>query len=269
MTSIKTKIHDSLNIRERGGKLSRAINQVSLYLIAANVIAVILETEDSIYMNFNSFFVVFEIVSVIIFSIEYVLRIWSCVADEKYSGSVKGRIRFAISPMALVDLFAILPFYLPMLIPMDLRFLRALRLFRIFRVLKIGRYSKAVQILARVFMAKKEELLITIVAVSVLLIISSSLMYYLERDAQPDAFSSIPAALWWGIITLSTVGYGDVYPVTAFGKRLGMMVAISGIGMFALPAGILGSGFVEYVQSKKKSSQTCPHCGRRIDIDIM
>jgi len=135
---------------------------------------------------------------------------------------------------------------------------------RIFRLFKLGRYSSAMKTMARVLRNKKEELGITIFIVLLLLIIASSLMYFVENPVQPEVFSSIPAAMWWGVETLTTVGYGDVIPQTALGKALGMVIAILGIGMFALPAGILGSGFFEEVQSKRRESEVCPHCGKEI-----
>jgi len=141
-----------------------------------------------------------------------------------------------------------------MIIPLDLRFIRAVRLFRLFRLFKMGRYSKAVFIFKKVLKEKKEELVLVIFVVLLLLIIFSSLMYFIEKEAQPEAFSSIPEAMWWGIITLTTVGYGDVYPITPLGKILGALIAFLGIGMFALPAGILGSGLVEVVREKEMNN---------------
>lgn len=182
-----------------------------------------------------------------------------------------------LTPLAMIDLFAILPFYLPMIIPLDLRFIRAVRLFRLFRLFKIGRYSKALSLLKKVLKDKKEELILIIFVVFLLLIIFSSLMYFIEKEAQPEAFSSIPEAMWWGIITLTTVGYGDVYPITPLGKILGALIAFLGIGMFALPAGILGSGLVEVVRKKEVNTDksieelgvnktaTCSNINKKID----
>jgi voltage-gated potassium channel len=160
---------------------------------------------------------------------------------------------------------AILPFYLPMIITLDLRFIRAVRLFRLVRIFKMGRYSESLRLLENVFKEKKEALLITIFMVFILLVIASSLMYFVENEAQPEVFSSILKAMWWGVATLTTVGYGDIYPVTLIGKILGGAIAILGIGMFALPAGILGSGFVEQIQRTRSKSRVCPHCGKDID----
>jgi voltage-gated potassium channel len=169
--------------------------------------------------------------------------------------------------MAIVDLLAILPFYAPMVVRLDLRFLRALRLIRILRLLKLGRYSQAMQTIARVVVAKKEELLVTAFVVFILLLLGSAGLYYAEHDAQPEAVPSIPAAMWWGVVTLSTVGYGDIVPVTPAGRFLGAVVALLGIGMFALPTGILGAAFVEEVRRRRAATRVCPHCGRSLPPD--
>ena len=163
--------------------------------------------------------------------------------------------------MALVDLAAILPFYLPMVLMLDLRFVRAIRLMRLFRLFKMGRYSQSLKMIINVFRAKKPELMISLAVLSILLIFASSLMYYCEHEAQPDNFSSIPAAMWWGVSTLTTVGYGDIYPVTHIGRFMGAIISILGIGIFALPAGILASGMIDEMQKEKEPS-VCPHCGK-------
>lgn len=170
-----------------------------------------------------------------------------------------------LTPLALIDLFAFLPFYIPMIIPFDLRFLRGFRLLRLIRVLKIGRYSEVVKLFGRVFKAKIAELMTAISLIFVLLIISSSLLYYVEREAQPDKFSSIPQAMWWGVVTLTTVGYGDIYPITTMGKIMASVISLLGIGLFALPTGILSAGFVEEIKKKVKVKK-CQHCGAELDF---
>ena len=232
-----------------------------IVLITLNILAVILETVESIYTPASEFFKYFETFSVIVFTAEYILRVWTCTLNEKYKNLVTGRIKFIFTPLALIDLFAFLPFYIPMLIPFDLRFLRGFRLLRLIRVLKIGRYSEAVRLFGRVLNAKKAELMTAVFVIFVLLIISSSLLYYVEREAQPDKFSSIPQAMWWGVVTLTTVGYGDIYPVTPLGKFLASVISLLGIGLFAMPTGILSAGFVEEIKTKKLTRKRCPYCG--------
>jgi voltage-gated potassium channel len=147
--------------------------------------------------------------------------------------------------MMMIDLLAILPFYLPYIITVDLRVLRLLRLLRLARIFKLGRYTQSMNVFAKVFVDKKSELTIAAVFFGFYLIMSSSILYLLENEVQPEQFSSIPAAMWWGSAALTTVGYGDIYPVTPLGKFFGATLAIMGIAMFALPVGILATGFVE------------------------
>ena len=154
-----------------------------MLLISSNVTAVILETVKSLSVRYILLFRGFEVFSVIAFTVEYGLRLWSCTTDKKFDSPVLGRIRFAITPLALVDLAAILPFYLPMIFHADLRFIRAIRLFRLFRIFKLGRYSESMKTFGNVLKAKKEELFITIFVVFILLIIASSLMYFIENVA--------------------------------------------------------------------------------------
>jgi len=265
MHKIKSRIFEILEVAKPNDIPSRTFDIFIIILISLNVIAVVLETMESLASRYSYIFWIFEVFSVIIFTIEYVLRLWTCTIDDRYKEPVKGRIKFALTPLALIDLFAILPFYLPMLIRLDLRFIRALRLFRLFRLFKMGRYSNALKLLSSVLKDKKEELLIAVFSVLILLIVASSLMYFIENEAQPESFASIPSAMWWGICTLTTVGYGDIYPVTPLGKILGALIALLGIGLFALPAGILASGFAEQIQKRKEKQIICPYCGKNIN----
>ena len=144
------------------------------------------------------------------------------------------------------------------------RFVRVLRLLRILRVAKIGRYYSSLQLIRNAIRSKMEELILTTVVLCLVLVMASSVMYYCEHGAQPEAFPNIPATMWWAVVTLTTVGYGDVFPVTVLGKIFASVIAISGIGMFALPTGIIGAGFVEEIQKNKPKGAQCPHCGKDI-----
>jgi len=202
----------------------------------------VLETVPGLAARYRGWFLVIELVSVFVFTVEYALRLWSCVEDRRhdYRDPVRGRLRYALTPMAIVDLLAVLPFYLFFLIPMDLRILRLLRLVRL---LKITRYSPALRSLGAVFKAEARSMLGAAMLMGMAVLLASSVMYVLERDAQPDNFDSIPKAMWWGVVTLTTVGYGDVTPVTVLGRVFGAMVTVFGIGIFALPTAILAAGF--------------------------
>lgn len=261
---LKKRVYEILEVAAPGDRASRLFDIFILSLIALNVVALVAETVTPIYEKSPLFFRGFEVVSVLIFTVEYVLRIWSCTASHDYASPVRGRLRFAVTPLALIDLFAVLPFYIPFL-GLDLRFIRAVRLFRLFRVAKLGRYSMALRTVGRALSAKKEELLTSVFFLLLLLLLASSLMYFAENKAQPERFSSIPSAMWWGVVTLTTVGYGDVYPVTGVGKALASITAILGIAMFALPTGILGAAFIEETQKSNRGAKLCPHCGKEIE----
>lgn len=244
---------------DSGGKLGWYVDYFIMVLIIANVVTVMLETVDHIYADYAREFFVFEAISVAMFSVEYLGRLWAATEHPDYTHPLWGRLRFAVSPYMIIDLLAILPFFVGTIV--DLRFLRALRLFRFLRLLKLARYSDSLRLFVRAVKMKREQLVITSIVGTILLLVSSSAMYFAERGAQPEEFSSIPAALYWGVITLTTVGYGDVTPVTPIGKALGMIVAITGIGVFALPASIMASGFVEVATER---TTTCPPCNREI-----
>ena len=268
MESLKKKVYALVEVVSHEDLVTRKFDSFDVFiivLIVLNIFAVILETVKTIYDSFHHLFRYFEIFSVIVFTIEYALRVWTCTINNKYKNPITGRIKFVLSPLALVDLFAFLPFYIPMVIPFDLRFLRAFRLLRLIRVLKIGRYSESVKLFGRVLNAKKAELFTAIFVIFILLIISSSLLYYVEHEAQPDKFKNIPEAMWWGVVTLTTVGYGDIYPITPLGKFFASLISLLGIGLFAMPTGILSAGFVEEIKTKKLVMDKCPHCGEDLN----
>lgn len=212
-------------------------------LILMNAVAFSAETVDEIYAAYGPQLEAFNVISVLIFTVEYAARLWVCTehAPLKRFGVVEARLRFSLRPAMIVDLLAILPFYLAMFVTIDLR---VLRVFRLVRLLKLARFSPALVTLRNVFVEERRALFGALVVMMSLLLVSSTLMYFAERDTQPDAFGSVPAAMWWALATLTTVGYGDVVPVTTLGRLLGGAVMILGLGMFALPIGIIATGYV-------------------------
>lgn len=268
----RKRIFEIIEKGDADDKASLIFDKIILTLIIINVIAIILQSFQSLNRDYADLFRYFEVISVSIFSFELGLRIFT--SDIGYPGLSKGKalIKYLLSPIAIIDIIAILPFYLPMFIAMDLRFLRVLKLSRLLRVFKLNRYMDSMGVLSRVLRREKEQLLITVFMTFLLMLIASSMMYHLENEAQPEAFPNIIASFWWAIATLTTVGYGDVYPVTGLGRILSGIIALLGIGLVALPTGIISSGFLAEIEEQKKKDEppkerihiVCPSCGTHI-----
>jgi voltage-gated potassium channel len=264
--TIRQRIFNVIDEKNKETSLSRTFDFFIIGLITLNVVAIILESFESISLTYKQELYYFEIFSVAVFTVEYLLRILT--ADLKYPNKTifGATTSFITSPLALVDFFAILPTYLPLFIPIDLRFIRILRLLRITRLFKINRYSRSLKLIGDVFKEKRSDLGITAFVTFILLVIASTLMYHIEGQEQPQAFPNIVASFWWAVATLTTVGYGDVYPITAWGKFISGIIALLGIGLVALPTGILSSAFIEKINNKKTGNncKTCPTCGQEI-----
>ena len=236
---------DVLFSRDKEEPWTRRVDIALLLLILLNVIAVMVESVREYRLIWERYLQTFEVFSLTVFSLEYVLRIWSAVDNpwrDQYLHPVRGRLRFSRTPMAIIDLLAILPFYLSLFVQLDLRFLRALRLLRI---IKLTRYSSSMTLLFQVLREEARTVGAAMFVLFLLLVIASSLAFLAEggSDHSSKAFSSIPAAMYWAVITMTTVGYGDVVPTTSLGKLLSAVISIISIGMAALPAGILAAGF--------------------------
>ncbi len=263
--SLRARIYKVIEPKSDGGRLSTAFDIFIMALILLNVLALILESVPEVGDVWASELAVFELVSVLIFTLEYGLRIWVCVEDARYASPFKGRIRYLVTPYAIIDLIAIAPFFLPF-VGVDMRFVRSLRIMRLARVAKLARYTTAVGRIKKVILAKRDELVASLSFMVLLIIVSSCLLYYAEHDAQPEQFASIPATMWWSIVTLTTVGYGDIYPVTVAGKMLAAVISLLGIGMVALPTSILGAGFIEEARTAQAEGPVCcRHCGKPIE----
>lgn len=242
---------DLLEHTRRDDLAARALEVILVILILANGVAVVLESVPSIGESHATAFARFELVSIVVFTAEYAARLWSSVEldDPRYKHPLWGRLRYATTPLAIIDLLAILPFYLSFLVAVDLRVLRVLRLLRMF---KLTRYSAAMNLMLAALRQEMSAIAAALFVLMLLLIIASSLAYLAEHEAQPEAFGTIPHAMWWAIVTLTTVGYGDVVPITPWGKVVGGLIGIIGIGMVALPAGLLASGFSEQLHERRR-----------------
>lgn len=245
--SIRRKVHQLLE-RESHSKLAMFVHYFLMILILLTVVAVILESDHDIYNRHRTFFSILEIISLTVFTLEYLLRVWSSSELKKFSGW-QGRFKYMLTPMALIDLMAVLPSLLGLFFSRDMMVLRSLRLIRVF---KLTRYSRSMNLILSVLRQEIANVFSVFFVLSILIVIAATGMYLVEGGNQPEAFGTIPQSIWWATVTLTTVGYGDMVPISAAGKIFGIIILISGIGMAALPAGILASGFIKEINRRKE-----------------
>ena len=277
---VKGKVFEIIQPSAEGKLASRLFDLFIMFLILVSVVSVFIMTFDEIPRAILRSLREAECATILVFTVEYILRIWT--ADMLYPevSPWRARLKFMSSPMAVIDLVAILPFYLPMLFSINLVGIRALRLVRLLRIFKLNRYSDAFLSIVEVFRGKIREIMVSLFTVFLLLVVASLFIFYAEHDAQPQQFSNAFSGLWWAVATLTTVGYGDIYPITPIGRILGAIIALLGIGMAAVPTGILSAGFVELLEKKKQQEKEqsasqdkpeekeppvyCPHCGKKL-----
>lgn len=243
MKKLKHRIFEIINKAENGDTASSIFDWMIMSLIALSILTIILDSFQNIHDQFRTVFQVFEVITVIVFTLEYILRIWT--ADLLYPVAKHPRLKYCFSFMAIIDLLAILPFYLPFF-SADLRFLRMMRLFRLFRLLrvfKLGRYVEALHIIVKVIRSSGPQLIMSVVICSFVMLFSAIIMYEVENPVQPEQFPNVISSLWWAICTLTTVGYGDVYPITPVGRIFASVISLVGIGIIAIPTGIIAAGF--------------------------
>ena len=238
---------------------ARYANYFLASLILSNALFVALETVPSLVNSYDIIFKWFEIISTALFIIEYVARIWVCVEQARYSSSVQGRIRYALNPLPLLDLIVILTFWFTI----DLRFLRIARLVRLLKVLKLDNFEKSLDRMSTGLRKRRELIIVSITLMILCIYTFSALIYQLEHVAQPTVFSSIPATFWWAIETLTTIGYGDMIPVTVAGRFFAGLIFVFGIGVFALPMAIITAVILEAGASDPVTI-SCRHCGHSI-----
>ena len=248
--TFRHKLYRLLEIEGDSTLLSTLLNTAILLLILVNVIAVILESVQSFQQRYDYWFRLLEQFSIAVFTVEYLARLWVCTENSVYGNGIRGRLRYLLSPMALIDLIAILPYYLDVFLDVDTRILRVLRLLRVF---KLSRHFAVLGVLGNVLRNEAKALASAIFVMLILIVLSSAGIYVVERHSQPEVFGSIPSAMWWATVTLTTVGYGDVVPMTVAGRLFGVLVTVLGVGMAALPAGIIASGFTSELAKRRES----------------
>lgn len=262
---IKKRVFEIISKAEEGDKASAIFDWTIMALIALSIVSIILESFADIYAKYHSVFQVFEVITVIVFSIEYILRVWT--ADLLFPEAKHPRLKYIFSFMALIDLLAILPFYLPF-ISADLRFLRMMRLFRLFRLLrvfKLGRYFEALQVIMKVIRDSRAQLIMSVALCFFVMLFSAIIMYTVENPVQPEQFPNVISSLWWAICTLTTVGYGDVYPITDIGRFFASIISLVGIGIIAIPTGIIAAGFSQAIIKEKEEEN---HGKAKTDVSV-
>ncbi|MGR3462909.1 MAG: ion transporter [Roseovarius sp.] len=248
VSRLRHRVYHILESPSRADRASWVIEIGLIALILSSVTAVALETVPALFARFRGEFRLFDLCVTLAFTVEYVARVWAApeAAPDKPAWQV--RLRYMRSPMAVIDLIAVLPFYLALVMPLDFQLLRVLRLLRIY---KLTRYSPALSVLMAVIREEAATLLAAFSILAILLIFAASGAYLVEHKAQPEAFGSVPAAMWWSMVTLTTVGYGDVTPITPLGRVFGGAITILGVGMAALPAGIIASGLADHLHRRR------------------
>ncbi len=263
--NMRKRVYDILEMQDSSSRYSIAVNGFIMSLIILNVIAVILESVRPYYLAYHSAFLYFELFSISIFTIEYLCRVWVSIEKQGGDNSWIKRLRYMRTPMAIIDLLAIAPFYLSMIFSIDMRILRILRLLRIF---KLTRHFAVMDVLGTVMKNEARTLFSAIFIMVILVILSAAGIYVVERNHQPEVFGSIPSAMWWATVTLTTVGYGDVVPQTVYGRIFGVFITVLGVGMAALPAGIIASGFTsELARRREQYEITARHLLKDGEID--
>ena len=242
--SLRSRIYRVLNPEEQSTLLDRSGNLLIIALVLTNLFAMALETDGKLAANYGALFFCIELFSVVFFTLEYTLRVWSITIGENY----QARIKFIVSVPSLIDLLAIVPFYIGFLLDIDLRIFVAFRLFRLF---KLFRYFSPLVIMANVMRAEARAFVAAMLVMFVLVFMCATGIYLFESAVQPDKLGSIPQSMWWSIVTLTTLGYGDVIPMTVGGRIFAGMMTVLAVGVVALPAGMLASRFSEELHKRK------------------
>lgn len=284
-SAIRRKIFALFSEETREKGFPKYFNYFIMTLILVNVFTMILETVKSVYEPYKTYFHAFELFVIAVFTCEYIMRILTADLAFPSGNRLKSILKYVFSFYGLIDLLAILPFYMPFT-NLDLRIVRTLRLLRFLRLFKITRYNNSMELIKSVMSEKRSELGVTCFVIIIVMIIASFLMFYAENKAQPEHFPNVLSCIWWSIVTLTTVGYGDVFPVTGIGRLVGGVIAFLGIGLVALPTGIISAGFLEKLNQNHKDKNTdkhtgqndsnscqhtsdhqkyCPYCGHKLD----
>jgi voltage-gated potassium channel len=268
--AFRYQVFDIIDNEETSDWRSQLVDSVIMILILLSLIATVAESFEAVKQAFGWHLDVFEDITLVIFVSEYLLRVWT--ADFKFpdEGSYwRSCWRFVSSGTGIIDLLAVFPlvvqFFVPYFIDFDLRMIRILKVTRMLRVLKLSSFTSSVIVVGDVFFEKRYELGITMFTTFIVMLVASTLMYYLEHEVQPDKFTNIISTMWWAVATLTTVGYGDIYPITGWGQFAGSIIAILGLGVVALPTGIIGAAFIEKIEKQQEEERIARELAREAE----
>lgn len=251
MRGLRLRLYRQLTRGENGAGTYSPINRLLAVVILLSVCLVVMDSEPALNAYVGPIAPVAEALFGTLFLLEYVMRLWVCVEDDRYRGAA-GRLRYAVTPAAIIDLLALAPLLLPF-IGAEAYILRLVRLLRIVRLTKLGRYTRAASAVARAMHLRRHELAVSFAAGLLVLLVSATCLYVVEGGDQPEQFGSIPRAMWWSVATLTTVGYGDIFPITPLGKVLAGLTAVTGIGLIAVPTGLVASAFTEVLEESRRA----------------
>lgn len=276
MGRLKVRTFEILQVGEKVDFISKLFDFILISLISVNIIILYMETYEISYTCLIIFKIIKQI-SAIVFTVEYILRIWT--SDLLYDRDSKSEsiIAFILSTFGIIDLLAILPFYFPTIVPAGILALRLLRVVRIMKLFKVNRYYDSLAVIGNVIKNKKNQLLSSLFIIIVMLISSALVLYNVEHKVQPYIFDNAFTSVWFVVSNISTIGYGDIYPITVLGRILSIIITILGIGLVAIPTGIISAGFIEQVSETKiieeiekekindAKKHYCPYCGKKLD----
>ena len=251
----RKRIYTIIDIGTHGDYLSCGYDILYCLLILANLTISILDTFQSLHNQYGTLFSRIEAITVAFFAVDYVLRIWTACYQYPSLAPKKAALRYMRSFYGVVDLLSFLPYYLPFFFPSGIIAFRVVRVVRIFRLFRITAYYDSLNIIADVIRSKRQQLLSSVFIILVLMVASSLCMYSLEHEAQPDVFANAFSGIWWSVSTLLTVGYGDIYPITPAGQIMGILISFLGVGMVAIPTGIISAAFVEQYSKVKRFTE--------------
>ncbi len=252
---VKGRVHALLDGQVHDDRVAGLVQLFLAFIIVLNTVAIVLFTIPSVNEHYASLLNPLINICLLIFTFEYLLRIWSCTVSRTIRGKISDRVRYAMHLYLLIDLISILPVFFPFIIHRHQTIIRVFRLLSIFKLGRYSRYSRSLAQIKRVLIRKREIFAIMLFFLIFVVLFSATILYLIENPVQPDKFSSIPAAMWWSVMTVTTVGYGDIYPITPLGKLIASLFTVAGVLVLALPSAILATGFIE---EKSRRSEPDP-----------